>query len=120
MKDSFYSEEELKEFKVILIKKKEIAEKQIEDYSVMIEEIAYNGRDEVGLGNSNQDIQLEELIEYKKRAIKHLKNIDNALIRIKNKVYGVCSITGKKIKKERLKVVPTTTKSIEGKTRIQN
>ena len=49
------------------------------------------------------------------RQEKFINNLKNALIRIKNKSYGVCRVTGKLISKERLKLVPHATLSIEAK-----
>ena len=49
------------------------------------------------------------------RQEKFIKNLNNALIRIENKTYGVCRVTGKLISKERLKLVPHATLSIEAK-----
>ena len=46
-----------------------------------------------------------------------INNLQNALVRIENKTYGICRVTGKLIKKERLKLVPHATLSIEAKNR---
>jgi len=116
---SKYSQEELEEFKTLLLSKKEKTELQIEKFQQRLDDITGNGRDEHGLGNSSQESLIEQLFEYKQRGVKHLRDINNALLRIKNNVYGVCSVTGKKIDRKRLLAVPTTTKSIEGKMKSE-
>ena len=49
------------------------------------------------------------------RQVKYIKNLENALIRIENKTYGICRVTGKLIPKERLRAVPHATLSVEAK-----
>ena len=49
------------------------------------------------------------------RQAKYIKNLENALIRIENKTYGICRVTGKLIPKERLRAVPHATLSVEAK-----
>lgn len=60
-------------------------------------------------------IEKENLSQLAARQQKFITNLENALVRIKNGTYGICSITGKLIGKERLKAVPHTTLSIEAK-----
>ncbi len=57
----------------------------------------------------------EENIKLAERQAKFILHLNNALLRIKNKTYGVCRVTGKLIAKERLKLVPHATLSIEAK-----
>jgi RNA polymerase-binding transcription factor DksA len=57
----------------------------------------------------------EELANLASRQEKFIQNLDNALMRIKNKTYGICRVTGKLIPKERLRLVPHATLSIEAK-----
>ena len=57
----------------------------------------------------------EKLSELAHRQIKFINNLKAALVRIENKSYGICKVTGKLIAKERLKIVPHTTLSIEAK-----
>ena len=49
------------------------------------------------------------------RLYKYIQNLEAALIRIENKTYGICKVTGKLIPKERLRVVPNATMTIEAK-----
>ncbi len=58
--------------------------------------------------------QMELLNEQVLRKRDQVQALQNAMLRIKNKVYGVCSVTGKLIDRQRLEAVPTTTKSVEG------
>lgn len=110
-----FSDAELEEFMQLLQKKKAKAEEQIQFYSDQITEMSDNGKDENSIENSGYDTQLEQMIEYKQRTTKHLNDINNAIIRVKNKTFGLCTVTGQMIDKRRLMAVPTTTKSIEGK-----
>ena len=57
----------------------------------------------------------EETAQLAARQQKFIMNLENALLRIKNKTYGVCRVTGKLIAKERLRLVPHATMSIEAK-----
>ncbi len=110
-----YSVIEIEEFKDKLIQLKNAEVDQIESYEKMIKEMTENGKDENSVDNTSYTMQLESLTDSKNRCLKHLQQIENALMRIGNKVYGVCVETGKQIPKERLKAVPTTTLSMEGK-----
>ena len=60
-------------------------------------------------------ITKEENIKLAERQAKFIRSLNNALIRIENRTYGICRITGKLIAKERLKLVPHATLSIEAK-----
>jgi RNA polymerase-binding protein DksA len=111
-----YSDEELKEFEQLLLKKQNETIQQIESFNKQLLEIAENGKDENSLDNTSYEAQIDFLVSYRDRNEKYLDSLDKALYRIKNKTYGVCVITGKLIDKNRLKAVPTTTKSIEAKT----
>jgi DnaK suppressor protein len=59
----------------------------------------------------------EETAQLAARQEKFILNLENALVRIQNKTYGLCRVTGKLIKKERLKLVPHATLSMEAKLR---
>jgi RNA polymerase-binding protein DksA len=110
-----YSPEDLLEFERLLLEKKEKTERQINDFQDQFDTMVENGKDENNLDDSSYESQLEYLTSYIARNNKHLGDIKNALMRIKNKTYGICTVTGKLIDKGRLLAVPTTTKSIEGK-----
>lgn len=110
-----HSVSDLQEFKDLLNAKLEKSVSQIDDFRNQLKEISDNGKDENGIENSGYDAQVNFLMSNIDRATKHLVDIQNALLRINNGVYGLCTVTGKLIDKKRLLAVPTTTKSIEGK-----
>jgi RNA polymerase-binding transcription factor DksA len=60
----------------------------------------------------------EESGQLAARQYKFIQNLENALIRIENKTYGICRATGKLIPKERLRLVPHATLSVEGKNEM--
>ncbi len=110
-----YSDKDLNFFNALLEGKKSICIEQIENYKAQLEEISANGKDENGLENAGYNTQVEYLMTSLDRIRSYLYEIDNALIRIKNKSYGICSISNELIDKKRLVAVPTTTKSILSK-----
>ncbi len=115
-----YSAEELKEFEELLLSKLDQADKERKTYVNQM-----SRKDSVGeastegsrhsMENGAETQEKERLAELAVRQEKFIINCKNALIRIKNGTYGVCSGTGKLIPKERLRAVPHTTQSIEAK-----
>ncbi|MDY5773789.1 MAG: TraR/DksA C4-type zinc finger protein [Bacteroidaceae bacterium] len=115
-----YSDEELLEFKELILKKLDLAQT---DYNQLIKTLM--NRD----GNSVEDTSptykvmedglttqsKEEVSALAARQLKYIKNLQAALARIENKTYGICRATGKLIPKERLRAVPHATLSIEPK-----
>jgi RNA polymerase-binding transcription factor DksA len=65
--------------------------------------------------DGSETMSREETAQLAARQQKFIMNLENALLRIKNKTYGVCRVTGKLIAKERLRLVPHATMSIEAK-----
>lgn len=121
-----YSEEELKEFETLINKK---LEKAREEYKILKETLNRNndeGTDATSGGNTKvledgaETAEKENLSQLAARQQKYITNLENALIRIKNGTYGICSVTGKLISKERLIAVPHTTQSIEAKLMQQD
>lgn len=121
-----YSEEELKEFEGLINKK---LEKAKEEYKILKETLNRNndeGTDATSGGNTKvledgaETAEKENLSQLAARQQKYISNLENALIRIKNGTYGICSVTGKLISKERLIAVPHTTQSIEAKLMNQD
>lgn len=111
-----YSDEELLEFKQLLNSKLEDAKNQLNAYTGMINEQVENDMVKIkGLDDGVGTAENERLNDIVVRQKKHIEHLENALIRIENKVYGVCRVTGKLISKERLRVVPHATLSIEAK-----
>jgi RNA polymerase-binding transcription factor DksA len=121
-----YSDEELKEFET-LIKGK--LEKSREEFRILKETLNRNndaGTDATSGGNTKvledgaETAEKENLSQLAARQLKYITNLENALVRIKNGTYGICTVTGKLIPKERLIAVPHTTQSIEAKMMQQD
>ena len=111
-----YSDEELEEFKAIIDKKLERAREQLQFYINQLSDMADNSDAKIkGLDDGIGTAENERTTAMAARQKKHIQHLENALIRIQNKVYGVCRETGKLISKQRLKAVPHATLSIEAK-----
>jgi DnaK suppressor protein len=112
-----YSDEDLEEFEIMINQKLEEARKQLVDLKNQLKELNNSG-DENRAGTFDDGAsnwQREHLSKLASRQQKFVRNLEYALVRIKNKTYGVCSITGVLISKERLTLVPHATKTVEGK-----
>lgn len=114
-----YSQAELEEFRVIINKKLDEARR---DFDLLKESLSNkdNGTEDTSptfklLEDGSDVLSKEELAQLAARQQKFITNLENALIRIQNKTYGVCRITGKLISADRLRIVPHATTSIEGK-----
>ena len=104
-----------------LNQKIEEAKKQLEDLKIQLKELNNSG-DENRAGTFDDGAsnwQREHVSKLAARQQKFIRNLEYALVRIKNKTYGVCSVTGDLISKERLALVPHATKSVEGKHTTQ-
>ena len=111
-----YSDKELKEFEKLIDKKLAKAHEQLSFYLKQLEELADNPDSKVkGLDDGVGSIESDRLTSMAARQQRLIQHLENAKIRIKNKVYGICRATGKLIAKERLKAVPHATLSIEAK-----
>lgn len=118
---SRYNDDELKEFETLINGK---LEKARSEFKILKETLNRNndeGTDSTSGGNTKvledgaETAEKENLSQLAARQLKYISNLENALIRIKNGTYGICSVTGKLIPKERLIAVPHTTQSIEAK-----
>ncbi len=115
-----YADEELEEFKQIILEKMEKARK---DLKILTEAFANSNEHDISdtsptfkvLEEGYQVSSKEENSQLAARQDKFIKALENALVRIENKTYGICRVTGKLIPKERLKLVPHTTLSMEAK-----
>ena len=116
-----YSDEELKEFETLIKGKLETSR---EEFRILKETLNRNndaGTDSTSGGNTKvledgaETAEKENLSQLAARQLKYITNLENALVRIKNRTYGICTVTGKLIPKERLRAVPHTTQSIEAK-----
>jgi len=111
-----YTDEELEEFRQIIEQKLDKAREQLNFYLEQISELADNPDAKIkGLDDGTGVAESERLYTMAARQRKHIQHLENALLRIKNKVYGICRVTGKLIAKERLLAVPHATLSIEAK-----
>jgi RNA polymerase-binding transcription factor DksA len=121
-----YSDEELKEFEALINSK---LEKSREEFKILKDTLTRTndaGTDSTSGGNTKvledgaETAEKENLSQLAARQLKYITNLENALVRIKNGTYGICSVTGKLISKERLIAVPHTTQSIEAKMMKQD
>ncbi|MGA0283647.1 MAG: TraR/DksA family transcriptional regulator [Saprospiraceae bacterium] len=111
-----YSDDELKEFEAIIDQKLAKAEEELNYYLNQIKELAENDGTKVkGLDDGQGTIESTRLQQMASRQTKLIQHLNNAKMRISNKVYGICRETGKLISKARLKAVPHATLSIEAK-----
>jgi RNA polymerase-binding transcription factor DksA len=113
-----YSDEDLEGFKIMIDKKLQEANEQLDDLKEQLTELNNSG-DENRAGTFDDGAsnwQREHLNKLASRQQRFVRDLEHALIRIKNKTYGICSVTGKLIGKERLMLVPHATKTVEGKT----
>lgn len=115
-----YTDEELQEFKEIILKKLEIATRDYEQLrSGAINSYGNDTDDTSPTFKSIQEgastLSKGESGRMAQRLLKFIQNLQAALVRIENKTYGVCRETGKLIPKERLRAVPHATLSIEAK-----
>ena len=117
-----YSDAELEEFKALILDKLSVAKR---DYTTMIASLMNvdnNGVDDTSptyktLEEGASTQSKEELAMLTVRQQKFIKGLEAALVRIENKTYGICRETGKLIPKERLRLVPHATLSIEAKNK---
>lgn len=115
-----YSDKELLEFKEIIDSKLKEAQTDLELLRGSLSHSDDHGTNDTGrsfnmMEDGSETLSREEMAQLAARQEKFIKNLQNALIRIKNKNYGICRVTGKLIQKERLKLVPHATLSIEAK-----
>lgn len=120
-----YTEDELIEFKQIIVEKLKKAQ---EDYEILKNTLSHSD------GNDTQDtsptfkvleegatvLSKEETGKLAQRQSQFIQHLQGALIRIENKTYGICRATGKLISKERLRAVPHATLSIDAKRQQSN
>ena len=115
-----YTKDELEGFRKIILAKIKSAQ---DDLSVLRSATANdsdNGTEDTSptfkqFEEGSSTLSKEENIKLAERQAKFIRNLSNALIRIENKTYGICRVTGKLIAKERLKLVPHATLSMEAK-----
>ena len=115
-----YSDADLAEFKEIILKKLDAAKEEYNYLSKQIRSENENGTDDtasayVSIDDGSASQQKENAGQLAARQQKYIENLETALVRIGNKTYGICRVTGQLIARERLKAVPHTTQSMEAK-----
>ncbi|MGZ3899026.1 MAG: TraR/DksA family transcriptional regulator [Bacteroidia bacterium] len=115
-----YSDKDLKEFKEIILSKLEEATNHYEFLKETLSGANDHGTDDTSptfklLEDASDVSSKEETAQHAIRTQKFIEQLQNALMRIENKTYGICSVSGKLIPRERLKSVPHTTKSLDAK-----
>ncbi|NBL65460.1 TraR/DksA family transcriptional regulator [Flavobacterium sp. NST-5] len=115
-----YSDADLAEFKEIIVKKIEKAKADLDLIKSAYMNDLNNGTDDTSptfkaFEEGSETMSKEANSQLAIRQEKFIRDLKNALFRVENKTYGVCKVTGKLISKERLKIVPHATMSIEAK-----
>lgn len=115
-----YSDEELVEFRDLILEKIRLAQRDYQQMMDVLTNKEGNGVDDTMptykiLEEGSMTQTHEELTNMAARQQKFIQGLQAALVRIENKTYGVCRVTGKLIPKERLRAVPHATMSIEAK-----
>jgi DnaK suppressor protein len=115
-----YSDNDLAEFKELIQQKIEHAEEDLALIKSAFKNDSNNGTDDTSptfkaFEEGSETMSKEANVQLAIRQEKFIRDLNNALLRIENKTYGVCRVTGKLIQKERLKLVPHATLSIEAK-----
>ena len=113
-----YSDEELQEFKKLILEKLEKAKR---DYEVLKASISGSDGNDIAdtsptfkvLEEGASVLSKEEAGRLAQRQAKFIAHLEAALVRIENKTYGICRVTGKLISKERLRAVPHATLSMD-------
>ncbi|MBA2423410.1 MAG: TraR/DksA C4-type zinc finger protein [Chitinophagales bacterium] len=119
-----YNDSELEEFKQLIVDKLEAARRELKYLQDQINRRGDNGTDDTenkfaSSDDGSSSMEREYLNQMAARQIMYMDHLDKALVRIRNKTYGICRVTGKLIDKDRLKAVPHATLSMEAK-RIQS
>ncbi|MFA5713782.1 MAG: TraR/DksA C4-type zinc finger protein [Bacteroidales bacterium] len=117
-----YSDQELQEFKELILQKLEVATEEYRQLKSSVTHSASNDTEDTSptfkvLEDGASALSKEEVGQLAQRQFKFIQNLEAALIRIENKSYGICRDTGKLIPRERLLLVPHATLSVEAKNR---
>jgi DnaK suppressor protein len=115
-----YSDKELAEFKELILEKLREAQADYELLKQTLSNEDNHGTDDTSpsfklLEDGSDVMSKEETAQLASRQEKYIINLKNALVRIENKAYGICRVTGKLIPKERLRSVPHATLGIDAK-----
>ncbi len=122
MAETRYSDSDLAEFEALIQEKLGVAKENLQELQRALSHEGDNSTDDTSptfkmMEDGSETMSREETAQLAARQQKFIMNLENALLRIKNKTYGICRVTGKLIPKERLRLVPHATMSIEAKNR---
>ena len=117
-----YSDTDLKEFQTLIEEKLGVAQENYNELQRALSHQDDNSTDDTSptfkmMEDGSETMSREETAQLAARQEKFIRNLENALLRIRNKTYGICRVTGKLIPKERLRLVPHATMSIEAKNK---
>ncbi len=120
-----YSDEELNEFKQLINTRLDAARKELNYLQGLITRKDEAGTEDtenrfMNMEDGSGAMEREQLAQLASRQIQFMNHLEKALVRIENKTYGVCRVTGKLIDKARLRAVPHATLSIEAKNTMSN
>ena len=115
-----YSDEDLQEFKTIIL---DMLAKAKAEYKTLRDVVTHDSSNDIEdtsptfkvMEEGASTLSKEEAGQLAQRQYKFIQNLEAALVRIENKTYGVCRVTGKLIPKERLRLVPHATLTVEAK-----
>ena len=112
-----YSNDDLNVFKERIIEKLSVARAELSDLAASLASSPLNDGDGnfKTLEDGAATLEKESINQLAARQQKFIMQLEDALVRIENKTYGICKVTGNLIQKERLMAVPHTTMSIEAK-----
>ena len=122
MAETRYTDKDLKEFETLIQEKLVVARDNYDELQRALSHQDDNTTDDTAptfkmMEDGSETMSREETAQLASRQEKFIRNLEHALLRIKNKSYGSCRITGKLIPKERLRLVPHATMSIEAKNK---
>jgi|TARA_X000000950_G_scaffold286193_1_gene394347 RNA polymerase-binding transcription factor DksA len=117
-----YSDKDLKEFEGLIHEKLASAREDLDQLQRSLSHRDDNSTEDTAptfkmMEDGSETMSREETAQLAARQQKFIQSLENALLRIKNKTYGICRVTNKLIPKERLRLVPHATLSIEAKQR---
>ncbi len=117
-----YSDSDLQEFKEIILRKLDAAKKELTYLQGLITRRDEGGDLDEGRYMTMEDgsvsMEREQLSQLASRQITFIDHLEKALVRVENKTYGICRVTGKLIEKARLRAVPHATLSMEAKSKM--
>jgi RNA polymerase-binding transcription factor DksA len=118
-----YNDTDLNEFRELIARKLEAARKELNYLQGLITRKDEMGGDEsdnryMTMEDGSLSMEREQLSQMASRQITFIDHLEKALMRIENKTYGICRVSGKLIDKARLRAVPHATLSIEAKMGI--